>query len=146
MMIGLLWHINANNVMVVYPLLNVVITYDWLNFGLIILLFEHLLSWNWWFPIFLIVCIAVIWSHNLPEWFLNWSHLMIFYNIFAWGNLSSNTASRRCWVALIKLFFAQSSRNVFIEVLGLVRLTTVIMLVLVQEIKARLLRHLFHVT
>ena len=144
-MIWLFWHINTEDVLIDPLLLDVVIAYNWLNFGLVKLFLELLLCRRGRFLLFLEV--DIVWRKYLSEWFLNCSNLML-ENIFARGNLSGDASSGWCWVAPVQLFFALTSSDVPIKILCCFRWMTDILLlmILVQKVKSRLMRHLLHVT
>ena len=60
-----------------------------LNFGLVELLLEHLLSGNWQLP--LILEIAIVWGHDLSEGFMD-SSKHRFENVFAGSHLSGDAS------------------------------------------------------
>ena len=86
-----------------------------LNFSLVELFFQHVLSlWDLGLPIILEV--AMVWGHNLPEGFLNSSNLWLDY-ILARCHLGSDPASWRSRKAPVQLLFALPSRDVSVQVL-----------------------------
>ena len=93
----------------------------------------------------IILEVAMVWGHNLSEWFLDSSNLWLDY-ILARRDLRSDASPRGRRVTPVQLLLTLPSSDVPVQILrGLSWMTNELLLVLVQEVKTRLMREFFHV-